>query len=464
MKKPHSYVINNHLASTGMSTIYNAVDQNGRRYAIKEISNSSRTTGPLTKKISEEETRELIRTFFGEERALLKRIKHPSIVGYVDDFERDGKSFLVMPYIEGKTLENLVEEKKTGLPFEDSVNYVLQIADALDYLHKWDVVYSDLSAKNVMVDSKGKVTLIDFGISQPSSGKSEKAGWGTVGYSAPERYKGKCSIKSDIYSLGILFKYVLSGEKPIANSLNWHPKLSIDSNLEQCINKACSYDFRDRYSTVREFVKDIRQETITKKERTPNKIFSAIKSYVDKNIVPFIYNNSENSIIGIANNVYGDAGFQGIAVITNVADGDVSFQGIAVIANAAGGDAEVQGIAGMANVASNELHRFQLFAPVSYAKKMTDAWQGGVVTVAEEGKGKQYGLLCFGPNTEWWNPAVCYNEFGNEEKEENWIERIKPWYEKAAPTFTKLYGNIFCRKERAPPVLKNDMVKEEKEI
>ncbi|MEV5028204.1 serine/threonine-protein kinase [Paenibacillus sp. LPE1-1-1.1] len=155
---------------------------------------------------------------YAEEAQMLMRISHqhlPLIVDYYPPSEH-GFEALVMEYIEGHTIAELYRTKSAILTFAQIMEIALQLCSALRYLHANDppIIHRDLKPSNVMIDSKRKVKLIDFGISrQYKLGKEQDTDrLGTLGFAAPEQAgKGQSDEKTDIYGFGALLFFMASG-------------------------------------------------------------------------------------------------------------------------------------------------------------------------------------------------------------------------------------------------------------
>jgi hypothetical protein len=162
---------------------------------------------------------------FEWEAMLLKRFNHPGIVRGLDHgFER-GHHFLIMEYVEGRSLGQVLSE--TGqMPLRDVFLVSRQVASALQYLHQQGYLHRDVKPDNVLLDEAGMVKLCDLGFAVPipkhaaAPGPGAPTAVGTVGYMSPEAAAGKSALTvgSDIYSLGILLYALLTGHEPFAGA------------------------------------------------------------------------------------------------------------------------------------------------------------------------------------------------------------------------------------------------------
>ncbi|MDO5724770.1 MAG: Stk1 family PASTA domain-containing Ser/Thr kinase [Tissierellia bacterium] len=158
---------------------------------------------------------------FKRESHSAAKLTHPNIVNVFDvGFEdEDHKTvyYIVMEYINGKTLKDLIRETG-GLTVEKAVNYVIQIAEALSKAHENDIVHRDIKPQNIMVTNDEQMKVTDFGIAKAANNATVTAGndiLGSVHYFSPEQARGNATdVRSDIYSLGIVFFEMLTGQVP----------------------------------------------------------------------------------------------------------------------------------------------------------------------------------------------------------------------------------------------------------
>ena len=210
------YTIIKTIGEGGMGSVYKAIDtqRKNRLVAIKEMS-LNHYQNPAKRREAEE--------LFRREAEMLSKLSHPNLPRVYAFFNENGRSYLVMHFIRGKTLAQLMTEgDRSWLPVEDMLNYALQLCDALSYLHQQTppVIFRDLKPSNVMVTAKGNVYLIDFGIArvfkQGLSHDTQKLG--TPGFASPEQYgSGQTGPRSDLYSLGATLHYCLTGKDPRSN-------------------------------------------------------------------------------------------------------------------------------------------------------------------------------------------------------------------------------------------------------
>jgi serine/threonine protein kinase len=211
------YTIIATVGEGGMSSVYKAIDRQhkNRLVAIKEMS-LSHSQSPAKRR----EAKELFR----REAEILSHLSHPHLPHVYDFFNENGRSYLVMDFIQGKTLGELLADSATPwLPTEEVLDYALQLCDALSYLHQQTppIIFRDLKPANVIVTTEGRIYLIDFGIARifKQGMDHDTQRFGTPGFASPEHYgNGQTGPYSDLYSLGATLHYCLTGKDPRSNT------------------------------------------------------------------------------------------------------------------------------------------------------------------------------------------------------------------------------------------------------
>ncbi|GCE05802.1 serine/threonine-protein kinase [Dictyobacter aurantiacus] len=199
----------------GMGAVYQALDthEHNRMVAIKEMSQAN---------LRPEQLVDAQQRFHGEAN-LLGSLQHPNLPQVYTSFTENGRSYLVMEFIAGKTLQELMQESPTGsLPVGQVISYALQLCAVLSYLHEHapPIVFRDLKPSNVMVTDQGRVYLIDFGIARlfKQGQRFDTESFGSLGYAPPEQFgHGQTSPRSDLYSLGATLFTCLTGRHPNDN-------------------------------------------------------------------------------------------------------------------------------------------------------------------------------------------------------------------------------------------------------
>jgi serine/threonine protein kinase len=209
------------------------------------------------------------------EARLASQLNHPHIAAIYDLGEEDGRAYIVMEYVEGLPLADLIPEG--GMPLEQVERYAAQIAGALAFAHQQGVIHGDLKGSNIIVTPEGNIKLLDFGLGRriPRSGMAEVtssclplaeggATAGTLPYLAPEVLRGSpTSLQSDVWALGVLLYQMATGELPFRGATPFElsveimvgtpPKLAqlpepLQSTLRRCLEK----DATARIPQVRE--------------------------------------------------------------------------------------------------------------------------------------------------------------------------------------------------------------------
>lgn len=198
---------------------------------------------------------------FQSEALTLARLRHPGLTAIWDYFNQNNEWHLVMEYVPGETLRDLMRRMAGPLPQAEALNYARQLCSVLTYLHTQHppVVFRDLKPGNVMVTPEGQLKLIDFGIARLfSPGKiADTAQFGTPGYAPPEQYGGQTEPRSDIFSLGVLLHQMLTGHNPASSPFALPPARSLNPTispaLEALIARATAYEIDQRVGTAKEF-------------------------------------------------------------------------------------------------------------------------------------------------------------------------------------------------------------------
>lgn len=193
------------IGSGGMAVVYKAVQEPlGRQVAIKALKPSIAMDSQFAER-------------FEREARFMASMQHENIL-HVYDFVKDGRSmYILMEYVQGTDLYRLLE-RSPKLPIDVAAIIALQVARALNYAHFRGIVHRDIKPANIMINRRGEVKLMDFGIARDET-QSEitetGAGLGTPSYMSPEQILGdKLDFRTDIFSLGIALYQMLTGTKP----------------------------------------------------------------------------------------------------------------------------------------------------------------------------------------------------------------------------------------------------------
>ncbi|MHC4917811.1 MAG: protein kinase domain-containing protein, partial [Planctomycetota bacterium] len=203
---------------------------------------------------------------FEREGLALAQLSHPNIVQVIDRGISGEVCFLVMEFVEGVPLRRLLEGEK--LPPEQALQIVPQICAALEYAHGRGVVHRDIKPENIMITTEGSVKITDFGLARIVQGESPEALerltrtnvlMGTPDYMAPEqREKAKeVDHRADIYSLGVIFYEMLTGELPLGRFPAPSKKVEIDVKLDEGVFKALEKEPELRYQRASHMHRDV---------------------------------------------------------------------------------------------------------------------------------------------------------------------------------------------------------------
>lgn len=252
------------LGQGGMGAVYKAEDQKfgNRLVAIKELSTSGLQSAQEIREATDR---------FEQEGKLLANLMHPNLPCIYDYFTDMGRSYLVMDFIEGETLEDYLTKKGGKLPILETLDISIKLCSVLDYLHSHQppIIFRDLKPANIMITNNGVVYLIDFGIARLfKHGQSkDTVALGSPGYAAPEQYqKQQSTPRVDIYGLGAIMHQLLSGDDPTTGILFKFASLQLQSQpahtlLVKLIEQMLEMKKEDRPVSVSE-VKQRLQEIV----------------------------------------------------------------------------------------------------------------------------------------------------------------------------------------------------------
>lgn len=209
------------------------------------------------------------RESFEKEARILAELSHPNIVEVIDVFGENNTSYMVMEYIKGESLQKAVENRGR-LPYTEAVNYIAQIADAVDYIHKRHILHRDIKPDNIMLTANYKAILIDFGSAREFEEDKTQihTSMFTNGYAPPEQYASKSRKGSytDIYALGATFYFTLTGQAPLEATARLIDKMpepkklvkDIPEEANRTILKAMQLKSENRHQTIDDFMADLR--------------------------------------------------------------------------------------------------------------------------------------------------------------------------------------------------------------
>ncbi len=245
-----TYEIKSVIGRGGMSTVYLA--EHARlhtKWAVKEV-----------RKLQG------VKFDFLAESNILKRLQHPMLPRIVDIFEDDQCIYIVEDFVEGQSLDKLLEERKR-VDEKTGLKWFKDLCGVLKYLHGQKpnpIIYRDLKPANIMLQPDGTLKLIDFGIAREykEESASDTSYVGTKGYAAPEQFgAAQTDARTDIYSLGVTMYHILTGKSPYEPPYNFVPARQIEKSLshgiEVVLGKCVRSEPKDRYQNVDELLWDI---------------------------------------------------------------------------------------------------------------------------------------------------------------------------------------------------------------
>ena len=257
------YEIIEEIGSGGMAVVYKAKCQLLNRFVAVKV---------LRPDLQNDE--EFVRRFNVEAQAAAS-LTHPNIVSIYDVGNEDGLHYIVMEYIEGKTLKEYIEEKYI-LPWREAVDYTIQIAKGLEQAHKNSIIHRDVKPHNIIMTADKVMKVTDFGIARANVQATvtcEDNAIGSVHYISPEQARGGYTVeRSDIYSLGVVLYEMITGtvpfdsERPVTVAimhLQEKPimprehNISIPRALENVVLKAMSKEVSARYKSASEFIAEL---------------------------------------------------------------------------------------------------------------------------------------------------------------------------------------------------------------
>jgi predicted Ser/Thr protein kinase len=257
------------LGQGGMGAVYKARDTELDRLVALKLIRPDLASNP-----------EILRRF-KQELILAREVTHRNVIRIFDLGQAKGIKFITMEFVEGRDLRAVLREREK-IPLDETVQIVAQVCRALESAHAAGVVHRDLKPQNIMLDRKGRVYVMDFGIahSLETPGMTQTGAlMGTPEYMSPEQAKGmRVDARSDLFSLGIIFYEMLTGISPyqadtaIATLLKRtqerpQPPAEIDPAIPKAISdvvmKCLEINRDNRYSTAREILEDLGQEMPT---------------------------------------------------------------------------------------------------------------------------------------------------------------------------------------------------------
>jgi beta-lactam-binding protein with PASTA domain/predicted Ser/Thr protein kinase len=256
------YRILRKLGSGGMANVYLAEDEElGRRVAIKILNDRYANDDSFNER-------------FRREAKSAAALSHPNIVSIYDRGEGDGRPYIAMEVIEGRSLKELILTSGS-LPIAQAIELAKQILSALRFAHRHGIIHRDIKPHNILLGFEDRLKVTDFGIARAGASQMTEAGsiMGTAQYLSPEQARGApVTAASDLYSVGVVLYEMLTGKTPFEGEtpieiamkhLNEAPRppsqlrREIPPELDQIVLRALAKDPHDRYQSAEELSADL---------------------------------------------------------------------------------------------------------------------------------------------------------------------------------------------------------------
>ena len=257
------YEVIKNIGEGGMANVYVGYDRIlNRKVAIKILRGDLASDEKFVRR-------------FQREALSSSSLSHPNIVEMYDVGEDDGIYYIIMEYVEGKTLKQLIK-KRGSITLSEAIDIMLQLTDGIAHAHDSYIIHRDLKPQNIMIKEDGSIKITDFGIAVALNSTQltqTNSVMGSVHYLPPEQASGKGStIRSDIYSMGILFYELITGTLPFKGDnaveialKQMHDPIpsvrkkdsSIPQSVENVILKASAKNPKNRYSDAKEMHADL---------------------------------------------------------------------------------------------------------------------------------------------------------------------------------------------------------------
>ena len=286
MDEPKSlgrYQIRGVLGKGAMGLVYDGLDPKlNRRVAIKTI---------LTRTLDQATARQYSKRFEREVRAVA-RLNHPNIVQVYDFGNESDLAYIVMEYIKGRELKDCFQAKER-FDLKTMLRLMTELLDALECAHEAGIIHRDVKPANVMVDAAGHAKLTDFGVArltEPDGEQVEATRAGTVigtpSYMSPEQIQGQpVDRRTDIFSAGVVFYQLLTGQKPfegtqwalakkiIQDDPVWPSTLvQIPAAIDRVVARALAKAPENRYQTARSFAESLKRVAEGKPPEDPDEV------------------------------------------------------------------------------------------------------------------------------------------------------------------------------------------------
>ena len=235
------------IATGGMGAVYKARQMSlDRMVAIKVLTHKSSSTPAFHQ-------------FFKSEAQAMAILNHQNIASIYDYGETDGMLYIVMQYIEGRSL-HAVAHGRAVVPHE-AATLVSKVSNALSSAHKLGIVHRDIKPANIIIDTKINPVVVDFGLAHHSNKSTIQEGmvYGTQGYTAPEVFSPpyEASQQSDLFSLGVILHELLTGQMPSFPYLPPSHFITLDPRYDSVVMRAIHPNTEMRHPTTEQLSSDL---------------------------------------------------------------------------------------------------------------------------------------------------------------------------------------------------------------
>ncbi len=231
----------------GMGVVYKARQPKLDRFVALKLLSQSLATDPA------------FAERFHREARLLARLNHPNIVSVYDYGEANGFFFLLMEYVDGVNLRQALQLGR--FTPQQALDLVPKICEALQFAHEEGILHRDIKPENILLDTRGRIKIADFGIAKLLGAKTPDTALtasgsaiGTPQYMAPEQLEHRQDIdqRADIYSLGVVFYEMLTGELPLGRFAPPSQKSAVDPRVDEVVFRTLEKEREKRYQTAGE--------------------------------------------------------------------------------------------------------------------------------------------------------------------------------------------------------------------
>jgi serine/threonine protein kinase len=257
-------VIEEMIGRGGMGTVYRSRQPHLNRIVALKVLSAERAGDP-----------EWLERFNREARALA-RLSHPHIV-QVYDFGEKPMPYLLMEHVEGVNLRQAMQHG--GLTAREALAIVPKLCDALHYAHEHDVLHRDIKPENILIDTEGRVKLVDFGLAKlrdegalPFTLTQSGAKLGTLAYMAPEQVEKPAEVdhRADIYSLGVVLYEMLTGELPLGRFPTPSEASGVDARLDGVVMRTLEKQKDKRFQTAEQMKSGLEDAASGRTPRPPH--------------------------------------------------------------------------------------------------------------------------------------------------------------------------------------------------